>query len=167
MSRCPAGTYLAATPEREPAAPDAAKPFLTEDEDEDPAAAPPAAAPAADGAAAAAPNSAAEEELDVPEQPATAAMRITLGTAATASRRRRGTRAENDAARAENEEHEERDERAGTARLVRMPLGRRLHAARLRPQVTIRPHTAREHRPSRPNLSTACVRLKEWPKTFA
>src|SRR6185437_6656014 len=163
MSRCPAGTYLAATPAREPAAPDAAKPFWAEDEDEDPAAAP-LAAPAADGAAAAAPNAAAEE-LDVPEQPATAAMRITLGTAATASRRRRGTRAENDAARAENEEHEERDERAGTARLVRMPLGRRLHAARLRPQVTIRPHTARERRPSRPNRSTACVRLKEWPKT--
>ena len=142
---------MAATPEREPAVPDAAKPFWAEDEDEDPGAAP----------------SAAKEELAVPEQPVTAARRITLGTAATASRRRRGTRAENDAARAEDEEHEEREERAGTARLVRMPLGRRFKAARLRRQVTIRPHTAREHRPSRPNLSTACVRLKEWPKTFA
>jgi len=165
MSRCPAGTYLAATPEREPAVPDAAKPFWAEDEDEDPGAAP-LAALAADGAAAAAP-SAAKEELAVPEQPVTAARRITLGTAATASRRRRGTRAENDAARAEDEEHEEREERAGTARLVRMPLGRRFKAARLRRQVTIRPHTAREGPPSRPNPSTVCVRLKEWPKTFA
>src|SRR5690349_6937141 len=155
MSRCPAGAYLAATPEREPAAPDAAKPFWAADEAEEPAAAAPLAAPAAVGAAAGAPNSAAEEELDVPEQPATAAMRITLGTAATASRRRRGTRAENHAARAEDEEHEERGERAGTARLVRMPFGRRLQAARLRRQVTIQPHTARERRPSRPNLSTA------------
>jgi hypothetical protein len=146
MSRCPAGTYLAVTPEREPAAPDTARPF--EDEDEDPAAAAPladpaAGAPAADGAAAAAPNAAAEEELAVPEQPVRAAIRITLGTAAATSRRRREARAENDAARAENEEHEEREERARTACLVRMPLGRRRYAARLRRQVTIRPHTAR------------------------
>src|ERR1700754_1945184 len=106
MSCWPVGAYLAAVPARAPAAPDAAKPF------ED-------GAPAALGAPSADPEETADE-LAEPEQPATAAMRITLGTTATASRRRRGTRAENDAARAESEEHEER---AGTARLIRMPLG--------------------------------------------
>jgi hypothetical protein len=94
------------------------------------------------GALARAPAAEADELAPPPEQPATAAMSIRQGIASTPTRRRdgrgeRGKRGERDG----REECGEREERAGTARLVRMPLGRRRRTARLHRQVTIRPHT--------------------------
>jgi hypothetical protein len=108
----------------------------------------PLAADAAEGAAMAAgadadamPSTAEEPaaelaELDaLLEQPAavTAMMRITPGIPATPSRRRRPAK----------------------ARVVRMPLGRRRRAGRLRREVTIR-----QHMPS-------CVKIDVCPTTFA
>jgi hypothetical protein len=136
MSCWPAATYVAAVTPREAAdVPlDRAKSFWAGAPPADAADAADADDPAAAGPAGwGAPAEAAELEAS-PEQPATAAktMRITQGTAAAPSRRRRE----------EREENEEPGERAGTARLVRMSLGRCRRAGRLRRQVTIRPRPA-------------------------
>jgi hypothetical protein len=82
-------------------------------------------APEPDDAASGAPATvpaAGEDEDAPPEQPATAAMRIRQGIAAAPSRRREEREERQE--REEREECGEREERAGTARLVRMPLGR-------------------------------------------
>ena len=115
----------AVTPRPAADEPDAAKPFWAED----PAADDGAAAGTAPPATAAEPAEAGEDELDaLPEQPATAAAMMTIrqGTAAAASSRRR-------------RESGVRGERAGTACLIRMPLGRHRRTRRLRRQVTIEP----------------------------
>ena len=130
--RPPAGTYWAEVTPRpvlaEPAEPAAAKPFWAED----PAADDGAAAGTAPPATAAEPAEAGEDELDaLPEQPATAAAVTTIRqeTAAAPSSRRRGERRKSGV----------RGECAGTARLIRMPLGRHRRTSRLRRQVTIEP----------------------------
>ena len=124
---------MAATPGAELAALPAARyPVAgpaTEDEAGDGAVAGPAMPPEP----AMLPEFAALLELALPEQPATAAMRISVGMTAPPSRRHEE--------RGKRKERGEREERAVMACLLRMPLGRERRNGRLRRQVTFRPQT--------------------------